>query len=139
MFFGSNYANMKESRFRPAAARGIRRQSQPHERRVELINEVESLRELRRISEMSQPKVAELLKISQRAVSKIEKQTNMYLYSARLCRSDGGELDIIGRLPNRRPVKLKSLEDVTSSLKGGIDTNRKGVRTATPLHISTFC
>ncbi len=38
----------------------------------ELINEVESLKELRRLSEMSQAKIAETLKISQPAVSKFQ-------------------------------------------------------------------
>lgn len=38
----------------------------------ELVNEVESLKELRRLSEMSQAKIAETLKISQQAVSKFQ-------------------------------------------------------------------
>lgn len=82
----------------------------------ELTDEIESLRELRRLSAMSQAKIAELLEISQPAVSKIEKQTDMYLSTLRsYVEAIGGELDIIVRLPNRPPVKLKSLEDVTSS------------------------
>lgn len=82
----------------------------------ELVNEVESLRELRRISEMSQAKIAEALKISQPAVSKIEKQTDMYISTLRsYVEAMGGELDVIVRLPNRGPVKVRSLEDVTSS------------------------
>jgi predicted transcriptional regulator len=82
----------------------------------ELVNEVESLRELRRISEMSQAKIAKTLKISQPAVSKIEKQTDMYLSTLRsYVEAMGGELDVIVRLPNRAPVKVKSLEDVASS------------------------
>lgn len=95
----------------------------PPERRAEidrrfeeLVNEVESLRELRRISEMSQAKIAETLKISQPAVSKIEKQTDMYLSTLRsYVEAMGGELDVIVRLPGRGPVKVRSLEDVTSS------------------------
>jgi predicted transcriptional regulator len=82
----------------------------------ELVNEVESLKELRRISEISQVKIAESLKISQPAVSKIEKQTDMYLSTLRnYVEAMGGELDVIIRLPNRGPVKIKSLEDVASS------------------------
>lgn len=81
----------------------------------ELVNEVESLKELRRISEMSQAKIAETLKISQPAVSKIEKQTDMYLSTLRsYVEAMGGELDVIIRLPNRTPVRVRSLEDVTS-------------------------
>ena len=50
------------------------------------------------------------------AVSKIEKQTDMYLSTLRsYVEAMGGELDVVVRLPNRAPVRVKSLEDVTSS------------------------
>jgi len=82
----------------------------------ELIDEVESLRELRHISEMSQAKIAKALSISQPAVSKIEKQTDMYLSTLRsYVEAIGGELDVIVRLPNRSPVKVKSFEDAAPS------------------------
>jgi predicted transcriptional regulator len=83
---------------------------------VELVNEVESLKELRRLSAMSLAKIAETLKISQPAVSKIEKQTDMYLSTLRgYVEAMGGELDVIIRLPNRGPVKVRSLEDVSGA------------------------
>ncbi len=83
---------------------------------VELVNEVESLKELRGLSEMSQAKIAKTLKISQPAVSKIEKQTDMYLSTLRgYVEAMGGELDVIVRLPNRAPVKVRSLEDVSAA------------------------
>jgi predicted XRE-type DNA-binding protein len=82
----------------------------------ELVSEVESLKELRRISEMSQARIAAILKISQPAVSKIEKQTDMYLSTLRsYVEAMGGELDVIVRLPNRAPLRVTSLEDVTAS------------------------
>ena len=82
----------------------------------ELVNEVELLRELRKLSEKSQAKIAKTLKISQPAVSKIEKQTDMYLSTLRsYVEAIGGELDVIVRLPNRRPVKVKSLEDIDAA------------------------
>jgi predicted transcriptional regulator len=82
----------------------------------ELVNEVESLKALRRLSALSQAKIAKRLKISQPAVSKIEKQTDMYLSTLRgYVEAMGGELEMIVRLPNRRPVKVKSLEDVATS------------------------
>lgn len=93
-----------------------KRRAEIDRRFKELVNEVESLRELRRISEKSQAKIAKALKISQPAVSKIEKQTDMYLSTLRgYVEAMGGELDVIVRLPNRAPVRVKSLEDVTSS------------------------
>ncbi len=82
----------------------------------ELLNEVESLKELRRLSKLSQAKMAEVLKISQPAVSKIEKQTDMYLSTLRgYVEAMGGEMDIVIRLPNRGPVKVRSLEAMTDS------------------------
>jgi DNA-binding XRE family transcriptional regulator len=82
----------------------------------EMVNEVESLKELRRLSELSQAKIAKSLRISQPAVSKIEKQTDMYLSTLRsYVEAMGGELDVIVRLPNRAPVKIRSLEDVTGA------------------------
>lgn len=82
----------------------------------ELVNEVESLKELRRISAKSRTKIAKTLNISQPAVSKIEKQTDMYLSTLRsYVEAMGGELDVVVRLPNRALVKVKSLEDVASS------------------------
>lgn len=82
----------------------------------ELVNEVESLKALRRLSALSQAKIAKTLKISQPAVSKIEKQTDMYLSTLRsYVEAIGGELEVIVRLPNRKPVKVKSLEDVAAS------------------------
>ena len=93
-----------------------KRRAELDRRFKELINEVESLRELRRISAKSQAKIAKTLKISQPAVSKIEKQTDMYLSTLRsYVEAIGGELDVIVRLPNRAPVKVKSLEDVALS------------------------
>jgi DNA-binding XRE family transcriptional regulator len=82
----------------------------------ELVNEVESLKELRRLSAKSQAKIAKTLKISQPAVSKIEKQTDMYLSTLRgYVEAIGGELDVIVRLPNRGPVRVRSLEEIDAA------------------------
>lgn len=98
-------------------------ESLPPERRAEidrryeeLVNEVESLKELRRLSKLSQARIAKTLKISQPAISKIEKQTDMYLSTLRgYVEAMGGELDVIVRLPDRGPVKIRSLEEVAAS------------------------
>ena len=93
-----------------------KRRAEIDRRFKELVNEVESLKELRRLSAKSQARIAKTLKISQPAVSKIEKQTDMYLSTLRsYVEAIGGELDIIVRLPNRRPVKVKSLEDIEAA------------------------
>jgi DNA-binding XRE family transcriptional regulator len=93
-----------------------KRRAELDRRFKELVNEVESLKELRRLSAKSQAKIAKTLKISQPAVSKIEKQTDMYLSTLRnYVEAIGGELDVIVRLPNRAPVKVRSLEDVDAA------------------------
>jgi len=92
------------------------RRAEIDRRYEEIVNEVESLKELRRLSKLSQAEIAETLKITQPAVSEIEKQTDMYLSTLRsYVEAMGGELDVIVRLPDRGPVKIKSLEDVTAS------------------------
>jgi predicted transcriptional regulator len=81
-----------------------------------LIDEVESLKELRHAAELSQVRIAKALKISQPAVSKIERQTDMHLSTLRsYVEAMGGELELIVRLPNRAPMRVKSLEDVIAS------------------------
>jgi predicted transcriptional regulator len=93
-----------------------RRRAKLDRRFKELVNEVESLKELRRLSAKSQTKIAKTLKISQPAVSKLERQTDMYLSTLRsYVEAIGGELDVIVRLPNRDPVRVKSLEEIDAS------------------------
>jgi predicted transcriptional regulator len=93
-----------------------KRRAEIDRRFKERLNEVDSLKELRRLSALSQVRIAKKLKISQPAVSKIEKQTDMYLSTLRgYVEAMGGELDVIVRLPHRKPIKVKSLEDVTTS------------------------
>jgi hypothetical protein len=59
--------------------------------------------------------MAKTLKISQPAVCKIEKQTDMYLSTLRsYVEAMGGELDVIVRLPKRKPIKVKSLDDIAA-------------------------
>ncbi|HSZ73316.1 MAG TPA: DNA-binding protein [Rhizomicrobium sp.] len=93
-----------------------KRRAELDRRFKELVDEVESLKELRRLSAKSQVKIAKALKISQPAVSKIEKQTDMYLSTLRsYVESIGGELNVIVRLPNRKPVRVKSLEEIDAA------------------------
>jgi transcriptional regulator with XRE-family HTH domain len=93
-----------------------KRRAQLDRRFKALIDEVESLKELRRLSTKSQAKVARALKISQPAVSQIEKQTDMYLSTLRgYVEAIGGELEVIVRLPNRGPVKIRSLEEIDTA------------------------
>jgi DNA-binding XRE family transcriptional regulator len=82
----------------------------------ELKDEVESLRELRKVAGKAQADIAATLKITQPSVSKIEKQTDMYLSTLRsYVEAIGGELDLVVRLPSRRVMRLHRLGEMLSA------------------------
>ena len=81
----------------------------------ELKDEVESLSELRKLAGKAQADIAAVLKIKQPSVSKIEKQTDMYLSTLRsYVEAIGGELDLVVRLPAHRAMRLHRLGEVLS-------------------------
>jgi DNA-binding XRE family transcriptional regulator len=81
----------------------------------EIKDEVESLRELRKAAGKAQAEIAATLRIKQPSVSKIEKQTDMYLSTLRsYVEAIGGELDLVVRLPARRAMRLHRLGEVLS-------------------------
>src|SRR4051812_44048361 len=85
-----------------------------------LKDEVESLKALRKIAGKAQTDIASSLRISQPSVSKIEKQTDMYLSTLRnYVEAAGGDLELVVRFPEREPVHLSGL---------GIDLDGKGDR-----------
>jgi transcriptional regulator with XRE-family HTH domain len=78
-------------------------------------DEVESLGELRKAAGKAQAEIAATLKIKQPSVSKIEKQTDMYLSTLRsYVEAIGGELDLVVRLPAHRAMRLHRLGEVLS-------------------------
>ena len=80
-----------------------------------LKDEIESLSELRKVAGKAQADIAATLKIKQPSVSKIEKQTDMYLSTLRsYVEAIGGELDLVVRLPARRAMRLHRLGEVLS-------------------------
>jgi hypothetical protein len=76
----------------------------------DLKQEIESLRELRKIAGKAQADIAASLKIKQPSVSKIEKQTDMYLSTLRsYVEASGGELELLVKLPKRPALRLRHL------------------------------
>ncbi len=74
-------------------------QRKASERTRVLIEEMK-LDEIRRARELTQQELAEVLDISQTAVSKIEHQTDMYVSTlGKVISAMGGELHIIARFP----------------------------------------
>jgi transcriptional regulator with XRE-family HTH domain len=86
------------------------RQRRIAKRSRQLKNEVETLRELREAAGKAQAHIATALRIKQPSVSKIERQTDMYLSTLRsYVEALGGELELTVRLPSRPPVRLRQL------------------------------
>ncbi len=82
-------------------------------RSQELRQEIEGLRELRRIAGKAQADIASALNIKQPSVSKIENQTDMYLSTLRsYVEAVGGELELTVKLPRRPLLRIHHLGDV---------------------------
>src|SRR5882757_4027484 len=93
-----------------------RRRERIDARYRELKDEVESLRALREAAGKAQADIAAALKIKQPSVSKIEKQTDMYLSTLRsYVEAIGGKLDLVVRLPSRRAIRLNRLGEMLSA------------------------
>jgi transcriptional regulator with XRE-family HTH domain len=107
-------------------------------RSAELINEVETLQQMRKARALTQKKLAKKLGIAQVAVSRMESRSDLLLSTLRsYVEAMGGTLDLVVRFPDRAPVKLATIgvEDeeplakaVPKKAKG---TARKPARQAT--------
>lgn len=77
------------------------------EARTRTLLEQEILRQLRKALGLSQKDLAELMHITQPAVSKLERQTDMQLSTlAGIVQAMGGTLEITARFPDKEPVRL---------------------------------
>ena len=77
------------------------------EARAAMLLEQEILRQLRKALGLSQKDLAGLMHITQPAVSKLERQTDMQLSTlAGIVQAMGGTLEITARFPDREPVRL---------------------------------
>jgi DNA-binding XRE family transcriptional regulator len=109
-----------------------KQQERAEARYQELKQEVEGLRELRQIAGKAQADIASALNIKQPSVSKIEKQTDMYLSTLRsYVEAIGGKLELTVKLPSRPALKIHHLGDVgtTGDSRGqGAPPRRRSVR-----------
>ena len=79
--------------------------------------DVEGLRELRRIAGKGQADIASVMQINQPAVSKSEKQADMYISTLRsYVEALGGELELTVRLPKRPVLRIHHLGDAPSAM-----------------------
>src|SRR4051794_30935088 len=80
-------------------------------------HDVLGLRELRQIVGKGQADVASALNIKQPSVSKIEKQTDMYLSTLRsYVEAVGGKLELTVKLPKRPALRIHHLGDQAAAV-----------------------
>lgn len=79
----------------------------------ELIEEYQTLQQLRKKLNLTQEAMAELLSIRQANVSKVEKRADMLISTLRgYLEAMGGTLELIAQIPGYGPVKLEGLGDL---------------------------
>lgn len=83
-------------------------------RAAELVAEELSLRDLRKAMNCTQVELAKALDVGQDAISRYERRTDMLLSTLQdYVRAMGGELDLVVRFPDRKPVRIKALGDLS--------------------------
>ncbi len=86
----------------------------------ELISEYMTLKDLRKARELTQERVAELLKIRQDSVSRIEQRSDLLLSTLRgYVEAMGGELLLIAEFPDRPPVRLTGFAELAGGDPAG--------------------
>lgn len=92
-------------------------------RRDEILEDIETLKDLRRRAGARQSAIAKHLNVSQPAVSKMERQTDMTLSALRsYVGALGGTVDLVISLPGHRPVRLEALGDLDDPANAGEDS-----------------
>jgi transcriptional regulator with XRE-family HTH domain len=77
-----------------------------------------ALDDLRQAKEKTQQDLANILKVNQAAVSKLEGRLDMYVSTLRgYIEALGGQLDIIARFPDETAVRIIQFEEETSKKK----------------------
>lgn len=95
-----------------------KRRAQVKARAAELIAEELSLQDLRKAMNRTQMELARTLNVGQDTVSRYEQRSDMLLSTLKdYVEAMGGELDLVARFPNRRPVRIKALRDLSDDTR----------------------
>lgn len=95
-----------------------KRRTRVNTRAAALIADEMSLQDLRKAMNRTQVEIARTLKVGQDTVSRYEQRTDMLLSTLQdYVEAMGGELDLVARFPNRHPVKIKALRDLTGDTR----------------------
>ncbi len=77
----------------------------------ELVEEVVTLRELRKKQKLTQEDIAQLLGIKQENVSRLERRNNIHLSTLKdYIHALGGKLHLIVEFPNQESIEIKDIE-----------------------------
>lgn len=83
-------------------------------RAAELVDEELSLRDLRKALDRTQVELAEKMGVGQDTVSRYEQRTDLMLSTLeRYVNAMGGTLTIVAEFPDRKPVRVRALREVT--------------------------
>jgi len=95
-----------------------KRQRRVKARASQLVAEELSLQDLRKALDQTQTGVARILKVGQDTVSRYERQSDMLLSTLRsYIAAMGGELSLVAEFPERPPIKIRALGDISSAEK----------------------
>ena len=87
-----------------------------------------SLRELRKALALTQTAMAAKLDIRLASVARIEQRSDLLLSTLRdYVEAMGGELEIVARLPDRRPVRPRAIGDLGAGRAAGEEAADGGV------------
>ncbi len=79
----------------------------------ELVEEVATLRELRKKQKLTQADIAQLLGIKQENVSRLERRNNIHLSTLKdYIHALGGKLHLVVEFPDREPIEIKDDESI---------------------------
>jgi len=89
-------------------------------RAAQLIAEEMTLQQLRQACKLTQEKVAKSLRIGQEGISKIEKRSDLLISTLRdYIAAMGGQLSLVVKFPDRKPVILSGIAEFTPEPKSG--------------------
>lgn len=76
------------------------------------------MQDLRKAMNRTQVELARTLNVGQDTVSRYEQRSDMLLSTLKdYVEAMGGELDLVARFPNRRPVRIKALRDLSNDAR----------------------
>jgi len=85
----------------------VARRKKIEKRTAALIAEEMTLRELRKVREMSQTQLAEKLGVKQEQVSRIEQRRDAHISTLkRTIEAMGGELIVLAQFPDAKPIRI---------------------------------